>query len=71
MPGVDGITATREIRRRPAGWQSYICGLSAHAEASFQQECLTAGMDRYLTKPIEFDKLRHLLEDVSAKLTGR
>ena len=61
MPEMDGIAATREIRRMAGERQPFICGLSAHAALDFQEQCQHAGMDDYLTKPLEFDKLRAIL----------
>jgi CheY-like chemotaxis protein len=72
MPGVDGIAATREIcKRLPADHRPFICGLSAHAAADFQEQCRTAGMDAYLTKPLEFDKLQKILADRSESPAAR
>jgi CheY-like chemotaxis protein len=66
MPDVDGITATREIRKRlPAERQPTIIGLSAHATEQYRDVCLNAGMDGYLTKPLRREKLQALLEDRS------
>jgi len=68
MPEVDGITATREIRTTvPRTCQPYICGLSAHATTDFQETGQRAGMDAYLTKPLDFAKLRKLLEERAAE----
>src|ERR1035438_10927397 len=69
MPDVDGLAATREIRARLEGRpQPVICGLSAHATAGMQELCLIEGIDRYLTKPIDFQKLRDLFAEVAAAL---
>ena len=68
MPEVDGITATREVRATvPRDRQPYVCGLSAHATTDFQEACQRAGMDAYLTKPLDFAKLRKLLEERAAE----
>jgi CheY-like chemotaxis protein/HPt (histidine-containing phosphotransfer) domain-containing protein len=59
MPGVDGIEATRRIRRSAGptggqvGWrQPPIIALTANAEANDRSACLDAGMNDYLTKPV-------------------
>jgi signal transduction histidine kinase/ligand-binding sensor domain-containing protein/ActR/RegA family two-component response regulator len=71
MPAVDGIAASREIRAQlTGGRQPFICGLSAHATRDFQELCQRAGMDEYLTKPLDYEKLRKLLVERSAQLVG-
>ena len=63
MPGVDGLAATLEIRRRlPPDRQPLIVGLTAHATAEYRDICLGAGMDAYLTKPVAREKLREILD---------
>ncbi len=67
MPELDGLAATREIRSRlPLDRQPVIFGLTAHATTEYRDICLGAGMDGYLTKPLELEKLRDLI----AKLSG-
>jgi len=55
MPGMDGLSVTQKIRTYESitDHYTYIIGLSAHALEDMQQECLDAGMDMFLTKPIE------------------
>jgi len=66
MPEMDGLTATREIRSRvPADRQPIIWALSAHATTDARDSCLRAGMDRYLTKPLEPEKLRSLVAELA------
>jgi len=67
MPEVDGLAATREIRRLPLDRQPQIFGLTAHATTEYRDFCLGAGMDGYLTKPLD----RHKLEDLIAELSAR
>jgi two-component system sensor histidine kinase/response regulator len=63
MPVMDGFEATRHIRateQARAMKRTPIAALTAHALASHREECLTAGMDDYIAKPIrvpEFDAL--------------
>ncbi|NLF70615.1 MAG: response regulator [Candidatus Anammoximicrobium sp.] len=61
MPELDGLAATREIRQREReqGRQSRtpIVALTAHASEESRAECLAAGMDAVLVKPITQDDL--------------
>ena len=54
MPDVDGLEATREIRRREQDSGEHICimAMTANAMAGDRERCLAAGMDGYFTKPM-------------------
>jgi signal transduction histidine kinase/CheY-like chemotaxis protein/streptogramin lyase len=72
MPEVDGLAATREIRSRlPLARQPVIFGLTAHATTAYRDICLAAGMDGYLTKPLEPEKLRDLIAELSTRSLSR
>jgi PAS domain S-box-containing protein len=66
MPVMDGLTATRRIRDLEGADQKRartpIVALTANAMQGDQERCEAAGMDGYLTKPIEVDRLRDTLE---------
>nr|WP_111298717.1 response regulator [Paracoccus saliphilus] len=60
MPEMDGLTATREIRKIDR-WKSLpIIMLTAKAMADDQNQCLQAGANDYLPKPLDVDKLLSL-----------
>lgn len=61
MPEMDGLTATREIRKQGAWRDLPIIALTAKAMARDQQECLDAGANDYLAKPLDVDKLLSLV----------
>jgi PAS domain S-box-containing protein len=57
MPEMDGIEATRAIRRLENGSAAYISALTAHILPADRQHCFDAGMNDYLNKPIKIDAL--------------
>jgi signal transduction histidine kinase/DNA-binding response OmpR family regulator len=58
MPEMDGLEATRRIVARwPAGQRPRIVAMTANAMQGDRDECLAAGMDDYLTKPIRIEQL--------------
>ncbi|MCH8686570.1 response regulator [Sphingosinicellaceae bacterium A1X5R2] len=61
MPEMDGLTAMREIRRRPEWKTLPIIALTAKAMAHDQEQCLAAGANDYLAKPLDVDKLLSLV----------
>jgi CheY-like chemotaxis protein len=62
MPEVDGLEATRRIRRLDGPMrQAPIIALTANAMAADRQKCIAAGMDDFLSKPFEPSDLTSLL----------
>ena len=61
MPEMDGLTATRELRQQSWGKGVPVIALTAKAMARDQQECLDAGANDYLAKPLDVDKLLSLV----------
>lgn len=66
MPEMDGFAATREIRRlestRQVPWRVPIIALTANALKGDRELCLAAGMDDYLSKPLQASQLQKVLE---------
>jgi len=62
MPGMDGLDATRSIRKDYADQQIPIIGLTALAMAGDRERCLNAGMDDYMSKPLNFSGLLQLIK---------
>ncbi len=60
MPEMDGLTATREIRQQDRWKDLPIIMLTAKAMADDQEQCLAAGANDYLAKPLDVDKLLSL-----------
>jgi CheY-like chemotaxis protein len=61
MPEMDGITATREIRKRPEWKKLPIIMLTAKAMRDDQERCLDAGANDYMAKPLDVEKLLSLV----------
>jgi two-component system cell cycle response regulator DivK len=61
LPVIDGLAATRLIRKIPEAERTPIIAVSAHDTADFQQEALAAGCDGYVTKPIDFVSLEAMI----------
>ena len=65
MPGMDGFTATREIRqleREHGRPQVPIIALTADVQTGITERCRTAGMDCYIGKPFALAQLRSILK---------
>jgi len=74
MPEMDGLEATRHIRKRQMSgeqknFQSHIiiCAMTAHAMSGDREKCLAAGMDDYLAKPVRPKDVRDMIEKWGGK----
>ncbi|HEY6352285.1 MAG TPA: two-component regulator propeller domain-containing protein [Candidatus Angelobacter sp.] len=70
MPEMDGLTATKVIRQqeRQQGGHLPIIAMTAHAMKGDRERCLEAGMDEYLSKPIDARELHQTIYQVLSSL---
>ncbi|MES2476303.1 MAG: response regulator [Verrucomicrobiota bacterium] len=61
MPEMDGLTAMRQIRSRPEWKKLPIIALTAKAMKNDQEQCIEAGANDYLAKPLDVEKLLSLI----------
>ncbi|HEY0714327.1 MAG TPA: response regulator, partial [Polyangia bacterium] len=61
MPEMDGLTATREIRKRPEWQRLPIIALTAKAMRDDQEKCINAGANDYIAKPLDVERLLSLV----------
>jgi len=71
LPDIDGIESTRRIRAgeltRTPPRHTPIIAVTADASSGHREECLAAGMDGFLTKPLDLEQLRTAIEDVTSR----
>jgi len=61
MPRINGFQATQQIRMIPGGEKLPIIAMTAHALKGDEERCLEAGMDGYVSKPINQERLFYTL----------
>ncbi len=72
MPRMDGLDAAKAIRAREKGRKRVpIIAMTAHAMKEDRDRCLAAGMDAYLSKPIDRQTMIDLVERLAAGAVGR
>jgi PAS domain S-box-containing protein len=64
MPGLDGLSAVRQIRAVPDMHNPLIIALTASATKEDERRCRDAGMDAYLSKPVRLDTLAAVFRSV-------
>jgi len=70
MPVMDGLQATHAIRAAEADTGDHIpiVALTAHSSAEDRERCLAAGMDGYLGKPLQVEKLKAILAELRGQI---
>lgn len=66
LPRLDGLSVVRNLRSAPYFVKTPIVILSGHDPVTYRQSALDAGCNEYLVKPINFDRLDHLLHEMIA-----
>jgi CheY-like chemotaxis protein len=61
MPEMDGLTATKKIRSRPEWQRLPVIMLTAKAMKDDQEQCIAAGANDYMAKPLDVEKLLSLV----------
>jgi two-component system, cell cycle response regulator DivK len=63
LPGMDGLTLTRQLKEDPARRHIVIVALTAYAMKGDEAKAIAAGCDGYVTKPIDTDAFPQLVRD--------
>jgi CheY-like chemotaxis protein/HPt (histidine-containing phosphotransfer) domain-containing protein len=70
MPGLDGLDTARMIRGGRVGGESRdvpIVAMTAHALSGYREKCVAAGMDGYISKPVNFGELNKIIQRLIAR----
>jgi two-component system, cell cycle response regulator DivK len=64
LPVLDGLAATQRIRANPELSDTIIVAVTAHNEGDYRARALAAGCNAFVSKPIDFDWLKDLLDNL-------
>lgn len=72
MPVMDGLEATRNIRKREQenGNKNIIIGLTANTYDADRDKCLNEGMDEYMPKPFDIEKFQEIISNFGFEMTS-
>ena len=68
MPQQDGLAATRRIRQEIGLAHTPVIALTAHNTEGFRQAAFDAGFNGFITKPIDFERLKNLIEMLLSRI---
>lgn len=71
MPEMDGLEATRQLRSCWPGAGPYVIAMTANAMEGDREQCLAAGMNDYVSKPVRLPELRAVLERAEQYMAAR
>lgn len=70
MPELDGLEATREIRKLSNGQNTYIIAMTANAREEDRTRCVEAGMNDFVAKPVRLEDVARALERAQSNLVA-
>jgi CheY-like chemotaxis protein len=71
LPGMDGLSLTRQLKADPATRDIVVIALTAYAMKGDEERALAAGCDAYLAKPVDIDALGRAVADHLAAAAAR
>jgi CheY-like chemotaxis protein len=66
LPGMDGFEVARRLRHQPGGDSAFIAAVTAYRGEEHRRQAREAGFDRYLTKPVDLESLRQMLDQATS-----
>ncbi len=70
MPEMDGLEATKAILKMKLNRRPKILAMTAYALEGDREKCLQAGMDGYISKPVQIEELRSVLQNIQIQKKG-
>ena len=66
MPGMNGHELARRIRERTDRSNVFLVAMTGYGQSSDREMAFEAGFDRHLTKPVDFERLRKLFDELDS-----